>query len=274
MSEFQNPTPTGDTAANPSQEPAQSTGTVKPSGQANGQSAPADEGFTKLDPNTLPPQLRSAYDNMLRDYKEKTTRLSEERKKYEGFDTFKQKAELYEQIASQQEFVQQWNDFVQKRSGQSGQQNAGDPTTELKAKLEQIESKLQQSELSEVVESFSSAKDDKGELLNPDFDALNSVTLGKNQQGEEFSLLRACIELSPGNSPQERLANGYKAAKTIRDQIIEEGRKQGMGRMLSKVRNSTEAPTITNDKQSFNGDPKNLSVREARELAEKGVKVH
>ena len=276
MNDLQNPTPASATTANPAMpEPAAAPGTVQPSGQVGGgQSAPAEESFTKLDVNTLPPQLRQAYDNMLRDYKDKTTKLSEERKKTEGFDAYKQKAELYEQIAAQDEFVRQWNEYVQRQNAADGQKPPTDPTVELKAQIEEIQRKQQQTELAEVVEAFAGATDEKGQALHPEFDALNSIDLGKAPDGQSFSLLRACIELSPGNTPQEKLTAGYKTAKAIREQIFEEGRKSGMGKMLAKVRNSTEAPTITSDKQAFNGDPKKLSVREARELAEKGVLVH
>jgi hypothetical protein len=280
MDNLQNPTPGSDSAANPSPEPTQSTGTVQPSGQADGrQSAPTEESFTNLDPNTLPPQLKAAYNSMLRDYKTKTTEIAEQRKKYSDYDTHKQRSELYEQLASQEEFVKQWNEHVQKQNGQVNQN--GQEQDPIQAKIQAIEKQLneeksvrQERELADVVDSFSTAKDDKGVLLNPDFDILNNIVVGKNAQGEEYSLLRTSIEFAQGATPQERLANGYKNAKAIRDQIIEEGRKQGMGKMLSKVRNSTEAPTITSDKQVFNGDPKNLSVREARELAEKGMRVH
>ena len=281
MTDLSNASPAQASAASPAMgTPASSSGTIQPTGEA-GQSATSTENFIPhgMDLNTLPPAARAELERinkeMVRGFTAKTQKLAEDTKKYEGFDAFKQKAELYEQFAAQEDFVRQWNEHVHKQSGQNGQAGQNDPNAEMRAKLQEIESKMQQSELTQIVEAFSETQDEKGQLMNPDFDALNNVTLGKTQQGEEFSLLRACIELSEGNSPQEKLANGYKSAKMIRDQILEEGRKQGMGKMLSKVRNSTEAPSpITSDKQSFNGDAKKLSVREARELAEKGVLVH
>lgn len=273
MADPANPTPEGGATATPTPEPVTPTGTVQPGSEA-GQSAPTEESFTKFDVNTLPPQLRSMHDNMLRDYKSKTTQLAEERKKYEGYDAYKQKAEQFEQISANQEFVKRWNEFVQE------QNTKGDPQDPTQAKLQEFEKQLQEErkarverEMSEVVDAFSNAKDEKGELVNSDFNSLNEIAVGKNSQGDEYSLLRTCIELSEGKTSQERLANGYKNAKAIRDKIFEEGRKHGMGKMLSKVRNGTEPPTVTSDKTVFNGDPTKISVREARELALKGVVV-
>ena len=278
MSDLQSPTPGSTSTATPETAPVAATGTVQSGGQATGQNAPAQDSFTGLDPATLPPQLKQAYDSMLKDYKSKTTEVAEQRKKYSDYDDLKQKASFYDQFSSREDAVKWWNEYVQKQSGQqNGQENSQDP---IQAKLQELEKKLeaeqqarQRAELEEVVSAFATSTDDKGQPMNPNFDALNSVQLGKTPDGDEYSLLRACIDLSGGQNPQEKLVNGYKAAKAIRDQIFEEGRKHGMGKMLSKVRNSTEAPTITSDKQTFNGDAKNLSVREARELAEKGVVV-
>lgn len=275
MADLMNPNPETTQTANPpatTTAPAASTGTVQTSGQTERQNAPAEDRFGDVDPNTLPPQLKSVYDNMLRGWKDKTTRLSEERKKYEGYDAYKQKADLYDRVSSDQEFVRMWNERIEKAS-QANQNEQSDQTPDLKKEIQAIKSKLEQAELVDVVRVFEEVKNDKDELLHPDFQALNGIGIGKTPQGDEYSLLRACVELSPGNTPQEKLANGYKAAKAVRDKIYEEGRKSGMGKMLSRVRDSTETPSLSTDKTTFNGDARKLSVREARELAEKGVTV-
>lgn len=275
MTDFPNPTQAAP-AATPTAEPAPTqTSTVQPSGQANGvQGAPTEETFTKLDVNTLPPQLKQAYDSMLRDYKTKTTEIAEQRKKYDGYDAYKQKAELLEKLQTNQDFVRMWNEHVQ-RTGQAPK--AGDPanTSKLEQKLQEIEAKLQQSEVEGMVKTFREMKDEKGEPMNPDFDALQGIDLGTTANGDKYNLMRACVELAQGNTDQEKLANGYKAAKAIRDQIFEEGRKHGMGKMLTRVRQSTEAPGgVSTDKTTISkDDAKNLSVKEARELAQKGVVV-
>ena len=279
MDNLTNSTPASAATATPVTDPAATTGTVQSSGQATGQSAPAQDSFTGVDPNTLPPQLKRAYDGMLKDYKSKTTEIAEQRKKYADYDDLKQKAGFYDQFSSREDAVKWWNEYVQK---QNGHQNGTDATQDpVQAKLQDLEKRLEgeqqarrQTEVAQVVDAFSTAKDEKGQLLRPDFEELAGLDLGKTEDGDTYSLLRACVDLSPGKTPDEKLLAGYQAAKSIRDKIFEEGRKHGMGKMLSKVRNSTEAPTITSDKTSFTGDAKKLSVREARELAEKGVMVH
>lgn len=258
-----------------------SSGTTQPSGEA-GQGATGSENFLPqgVDINTLPPAVRAELDRinkeMVRGFTAKTQELAEQRKKYEGYDTYKQKADLYEQIASQEEFVRQWNEYVKKvgGQGQAGQGDPNDPNVKLQAEVQEIKTELERAKAGEIVEAFSSAKDEKtGELLHPDFEALHSVVIGGNEKVGEYSLLRAAVDLAPGATQQERLANGYKAAKAVRDAILEEGRKQGMGKMLARARNSSEAPTLSTEKGVFTGDPKNLSAREARELAEKRVVV-
>lgn len=278
MSDLTNASPAPAVSASPSMgTDAPQAGNIQPTGEA-GQGATGSESFLPqgVDHNTLPPVLRAELDRinkeMVRGFTAKTQELAEERKKYEGYDTFKQKAELYEQFATNPEFIKRWNGFVEESNGKNGQAQE-DPTAAIKAEIAEVKQQMQVRELSEFADAFASAKDEKGQLLNPDFDMLGGLQLGKNSDGDEYSLLRACVELSQGKTPQEKLTAGYKAAKQIRDQIFEEGRKHGMGKMLSKVRNSTEAPTISSDKGSFTGDPKKLSVREARELAERGVVV-
>lgn len=251
---------------------ANGTGTAPASGQANGQAAPTDELFKGVDPNQLPPEARKHYDNMLRDYREKTEKLSAERKKYDGYDAFKEKAELYDQLAAQEEFVKMWNEHVQKANGSQG--GSKDPAiAQMEKEVQEMKQKNSQREALEVVSAFQDAVDDKGEKLHPHFDKFNSIMLGTHAEHGEFSLLRAATELVPGANTQEKLANAYKQVESLYNSIFEEGRKHQAGKNLSKFRNSTEAPTISTDKGVFTGDPKSLSAREARELAEKRVVV-
>lgn len=274
----QSVSPTTAPAASPSAGPAATTnGTTQPTGEAR-HGATESENFVPqgTDLNTMPPAARAELERinkeMVRGWTAKTQKLADEHKKYEGYDTYRQKAERLEQLQANQDFVRLWNEHVQKTGSA---QRAGDPanTSKLEQKLQEIETKMQQSEIEGMVKTFREMKDDKGEPMHPDFESLNTIGLGKTSQGDDYSLLRACVELSQGNSDQEKLANGYKAAKAIRDQIYEEGRKSGMGKMLARVRNSTNEPTLSTDKTSFNGEAKKLSAREARELAEKGVRV-
>ena len=133
-----NPTPTSAPVATPTQAPAADTGTVQPSGDASGvQGASAEEMFGNVDPRTLPPQLKSVYDNMLRGFKEKTTKLSETVKSEtaKATEAFKQKADLYEQFATNEDFVKQWNSYVEKVNSNVNA-NPDDPVAKMEKKMQ------------------------------------------------------------------------------------------------------------------------------------------
>lgn len=252
---------------------------TSPNGGQATEAAPT-ELFQGMDPNKLPPQAKVFYDQMLRDYREKTTRLSETIKSEaaKAAEAYKSKAETYDQIAAQEEFVKQWNDYVKKSQGQGeNPQNAGDPVlTEMKAKLDEMNQKIQLNEMGQITESFADAVNEKGEKIHPDFDALNDIVVGEIANGpqkEPFSLLRAAVELAQGSNPQEKLANGYKMAKAARDAIFEEGRKAGMGRVQQKVINGTQpAAHSVGDTLSIT-DKKPKNAREALDMARKGIIV-
>lgn len=234
-----------------------------------------------LDLNTLPPNVRAYVDkinkDMVRGFTEKTSKLSETIKteSQKAAEAYRQKAELYDQVATQEEFVKMWNEHVQKV--QSGTQEAGDPkVAQLEAKFQEINQKLQMTELSQITEAFEKAADEKGNLLHPEFNELNSLSIGKLNNGkatEDFSLLRACVELAQGNTPQERLANGYKQAKAARDAIFESGKKAGMGRLQAKAQNGTLPPSNAMGEVMSVTDKKPKNAHEAFALARKGVMV-
>lgn len=253
---------------------AASNGTGATNGQAQG-GAP-DEIFKGVDPQRLPPEVKVHYDSMLKDYREKTAKLSETVKSEaaKATEAFRQKAELYDQIATQEEFVKQWNEYVQKANQPPELDKNGDPkVAQLEQKFQEIQNKLQMTELSQVTQSFAEATDEKGNPIHPDFDQLNSINLGKINNGEDFSLLRACVELSGGNSPQDRLANGYKMAKMVRDSIFEEGKKAGMGRLQTKALNGTNPPSLSSGDTLSVTDKKPKNAREAMDMAKKGLIV-
>ena len=254
---------------------AAASGTGATGGQVQG-GTPADDLFKGVDPNKLPPEVRAHYDGMLRDYREKTGKLSETIKTEaaKATETYRQKAEMYEKFAQQEDFVRQWNEYVQKVNT-AGQQNPGDPMlTQLKEQIQQVTQKLQFQELQQVTEAFADATNDKGEKLHPEFDKFNSIVIGQvpGGDGEEFSFLRACIELAPGESPQEKLTNGYKTAEESYKAIFEEGRKAGMGRLQQKVLNGTQPPSNTPANLSLTDKPPK-NAREALALAKRGVMV-
>jgi hypothetical protein len=269
-------TPEPASAATQDTGPAPDQGTAQPDGEAKGQSAPVEEKFGDVDPKTLPPQLKAVYDNMLRGFKEKTTKVSDTVKAEvaKATESLKAKADLYDQFAGRQDFVDQWNEYVRAANGQPSV-----PTDPVQRELQEIKAELakraeadQQREVSEIVDAFRDATNDKGEKLNPDFDKLNSIVVGQAGDGSEYSLLRCYIELAQGASPQEKLAAGYKAAKAEYDRIFEEGRKSGMGHMRAKVQRSTEPPTGTSISANVTEKyPKD--AREALDLAYQGISV-
>ena len=108
----------------------------------------------------------------------------------------------------------------------------------VKAFEEKDQFKAQVEEIQSEVVKFESAVDDKGKPLHPDFAALGEIHIGSlarpNGKEDRYSLLRFAIETAPGNTPTEKLENGYKAAKAVRDAIFEEGKKAGMGRLQQK----------------------------------------
>lgn len=279
MDDLATDNPTAGIADNPATEPAVPVnGTSATNGQATG-AAPADELFKGVDPNKLPPEVKAHYDSMLRDYREKTTKLSETIKSesQKATEAYRQKAELYDQIAQQEEFVRQWNDYVQKAQSSGQPANPADPVlNQMKQQIQEMNQKIQQTELAQVTEAFAEAVNEKGEKLHPEFDQLNGIFIGKLQEGQEsedFSLLRACIELSPGSNPQEKLANGYKAAKAVHDAIFEAGKKAGMGRVQAKVQNGTIPPTNAGGEGLTITEKKPKNAQEALEMAKKGLMV-
>lgn len=275
-----NPTATVD--GNPITEPSSShEGTVTPNGEAR-QSATAQDSFIPegVDLNTLPPNVRAMVDkinrDMVRGFTEKTTKISETTKAEiaKATEAYRQKAESYDQIAQQESFVKQWNEYVQKANSDPAAN--GDPVEQLKTQLQEMNQKIQLSEMAQVTNAFADAVDEKGQKLHSDFDQLNSITIGKLGNGpesEDFSLLRACIELAPGSNPKEKLANGYKMSKEVYQGIFEAGKKAGMGRLQSKVQNSTFPPSNSAGELLSVTEKRPKTAREALDMAKKGQVV-
>lgn len=262
-------------ADNQATEPVEAAGTDTNGGQAQG-GAP-DEIFKGIDPRTLPPQAKTLYDSMLKEFRAKTGSLSERVKSQveKEVASYREKASQYEQIAAQEDFVKQWNEYVQKTQNQTGAPpQEGDPVlSQMKAQLQEMNQKIQMSELSQVTEAFAEAVNDKGEKLRPDFDSLNGIVIGKLNGKDEYSLLRASIELAPGNNPQEKLSNGYKMAKATYDSIFESGRKAGLGRLNQKTLNGTLPPTNSGGEILSTTEKKPRNAHEAMQLARKGIMV-
>jgi hypothetical protein len=273
--QISNDNPVTETTDNQSNGPASSAnGTVQPGGQVNGQASPAVENLGGLDPNRLPPELRQSYDAMLRDYRSKTAKVADTVKSEvaKAVEAYRQKAEFYDQFSGQDEFVKQWNEYVQRTQNAQNDQTS-DPVQQKIHQMERQQAELamevQASKVLEEINAFADMKDEKGQLLHADFDKLASLKIGNHPQAGDYDLLRAAVELSPGRTPKEKMENGYKAAKAIYDSIFEEGRKAGLGRVQSKIKNGMMSPSSVNATPTAPGRPKN--ALEALQFARQGL---
>ncbi len=271
----ENSTPEVENSANPP-EPELNSGTVPTDSQATENAPVSEESFTKLDPKTLPPALQEAYKNMQRDYRDKTTSVSERVKQEtaRAVEAYRQEAELYRQIAQQEDFVQQWNDYVKQKQSQGQEVQQGDPKlVQLEQKFEEINQKLQYAETTQIMDAFADAVNDKGIKLHSDFDKLNGLSIAQGPNGEDLSLLNICVKLAPGSNPQEKLTQGYKLAKQAYSSIYEEGRQAGLGRLQNKIQNSTQPPSNSMGDVLSVTEKKPKNAREALDMARKGLVV-
>lgn len=281
MSETQTPAVSGDSAAASESPAAGSNGNGQTGGEAAGAGATETESFIPkgLDVNTLPPEVRAHIDkinkDMVRGFTEKTTGIANRIKaEVEKATTqYKEKAQLYDQLSGNEDFVKLWNDHVQRSQNQTRDLDPNDPQVKVMKELEDLKVKVHQEEANRVIEAFANAVDEKGNKLNGDFDRLNEIMLGDlvNADGSKssYSLLRAAIELAPGETTKERIANGYKSAKAVVDAIYEEGRKVGLGRVQSKASNASLPPSDSSTPSKIAPHrPKN--ALEAVEFAKQG----
>lgn len=292
------PTPNA-VAANPSPEPAVDNGTVpSANGEAAGTSAPVQETFTNLDPNTLPKELRSAYDNMLRDYKSKTMSLAEERKRFSDYDDVKQRAEAYEQLTKDEKFLKYWQGDDQPAQNETDQQEtlelqqlweegladsakmiefhrrvARKEMKPLAEKAKAVEQKQQLNEAHDVLSNFANEVDQKtGQKLRPDYEELESTGLIEHYYNQ---ILTKFPNLTAAQWPKA-LDAVYSAAKKVRDGFYQKGYEAALSKANSKLFNSTERPSVaatTNQENLTFDQAKKLTAAEAVALARKGKTV-
>ncbi len=288
----------GTAVAEPASAPAQGqpaqagAGTSTDSGQASdqGQSAPAEESFSSIDPKTLPPELQAVYKNLQSDYTKKTMSIADVRKKADAFDKVRsrsdfnewwtgaskgQKADFKEQKAeaekrlgekiSDEEFTKAFaskDDFlsflervVQDRSEKS------------QKKIDRLEQQLSVKEAQDVVESFATEVGKDGKAVRPDF-----------YQLDEDQLITGFLNVNPPeNTSQQayvaKLNEAYGWAKATTQKYYEKGKAEALAIIQKKAAGSTEPPTQA-AKGAYTGpDPKKMSVRDAMELAKKGIRV-
>lgn len=263
MPDPKDPNPQAVTAATPvetkvSTEPAASiNGTVKePSGEAPeelGQAAPALDGdtFTGVDPNSLPPKERVAYDNMLRDYKRKTAEAAEYRRKAEAYDTWQKNQAAEAAKITDDDFNRA---FENKEGFQTLIQKAAEPVvSELKATKQELAA----TKADLFVKDFKSK--------HADFDELDSD-----------GLITGYVQLNPPKSEGEWMTTvktAYDYAKKLRSKWEDSGYKRGITRVQEKADQSTALPSGGNAPTYSGPDPKTLTAEQAVELAMKGIRV-
>lgn len=292
--------PTPETpAANPTETsaPVVPNGTAsEPRGEAQAQGAPTEEAdsFTSVDVNTLTPRERERYDNMLRDYKSKTATIAEKRKALEEkeklFEELTSKAEQADQLlrdenirrylageytdqASEEEAAQlvSQEDLIEAQSNPAKLGEIIDRVTEaklasIKKNDQSTQMKVSQIEASETLKAFESAKDKDGKPLRPDFEHLLEVGL------IDLTLSRFQKEGKQAKNYMELLNSVYNEAKTIRNRIYDQGKADALAQMKARAASGSEMPSNGNG-NVYSGDPKKLSIAEARALAKRGIRV-
>lgn len=295
MSDTAVASPTPETpAATPAstQEPAGSTGTVQTNGSDAAGAAPSEETFFSGDPNSLPPELKQAYTNMLKDYKSKTQSIADVRKKAEAFDKvssrsdFKdwwsgasrqQKADFREQKAEVEKKLGE--KITDERFQQAFQTKDGfldliaEVAKEMGGKsqkqIEQLEQKLSVKDAESYVDQFATEVGKDGKPIRPDFYNLDEDRL-------ITGYLQLSIDPSKGIGADEysqKLSEAYSWAKGLSQKYYEKGKAEALQIIQKKAAASTEPPTGAAKGAYTGSDPKKLSVREAMELAKKNIRV-
>ncbi len=269
-----------------------STGTPDQNGQAatQAQSAPAEESFTSIDPKTLTPELQALHKQLLGDYTKKTMSIADVRKKAEGYDQivarpdFKdywsglnrnQKADFKEQKAEVEKTLGQ--KITDERFNQAFQTKDGflDLLAEVarevggksQQKIEKLEQQLSVKEAQDTVDSFATEIGKDGKPVRPDFYSL-----------DEDQLITGFLRVNPPeNTSREayisKLNEAYGWSKAVSQKYYEKGRAEALQVIQKKAAGSTEPPTQA-AKGAYTGpDPKKMSVREAMDLAKKGIRV-
>lgn len=272
-----------------------SNGTLEgQSGQAagSGQSATAEESFSNIDPKTLSPELQAVYKSLQADYSKKTQSIADVRKKADAYDQVSkdkrfvdywkglnqpQKAEFKEQKAEVEKTLGQkftdeefQNGFKDKNSYLAMQEKIAQMAFEKSQKqIEKLEQQLSIKEAKDVINDFAMETGKDGKPLRPDFDKMD-------EDGLINGFVRLSIDPSKGLSSAEyanKLQEGYDFAKRVSQKFYDQGKAEALKIIQAKAASSTEPPTNA-AKGAYTGpDPKKMSVRDAMDLAKKGIRV-
>lgn len=269
-----------------------STGTSDQNGPAatQAQSAPETESFSSVDPKTLSPEMQAVYKSLQADYTKKTMSIADVRKKAEAFDkvssrsdfkgwwegaTKEQKADFKEQKQeaekklgekiSDEDFTKAFNskdDFLALL-----ERVHTDRSEKAQKKIEKLEQQLSVKDAADVVESFATEIGKDGKPARPDFYKL-----------DEDQLITGFLNVNPPeNTTQQayisKLNEAYGWAKAVSSKYYEQGKAEALQIIQKKAAASSEPPT-SSAKGAYTGpDPKKMSVREAMDLAKKGIRV-
>lgn len=280
-------------SAEPEQTPPETT-QAQGSEAKDTQTAPAEETFFSGDVNSLPPKLRESYENMNRDYKEKTAKLAEERRQSEGL---KEKAGYYDQLASDPEFVK----LYQQHRNVKQTPDAGEPEKEqgfrvtqedldaistgdvgkfqqlldrhhdsknsgMKKELENAQQSIQKSQASDVLNEYAQATNADGKLSHPRFNEFSDIGLVNYFLNQD----------APRNEAEwaMKLDKAYKNSEKMYDGIFQKGKKEGLGGLQKKSDESTETPSLSPSGMSvIAADPTKISIEEAVAAAKRGQRL-
>lgn len=250
-------------------------GTVEtPSGQAEtqAQAAPAEEQFSDVDPKTLPPELQTLYKKMQSGFTKKMQGLTEAQKK----------AEIYDQLAGDKDFVSYWEQKIAK--GQDPSAAQPEPLVNDQEYAEALSSpqgfeKIMQKVIAKAVEPLAQkaraaeASDILEEFAaEPGHEDLYAL--------QEDELISIQLRLDPPKNERDyraKVQEAYTRAKDLTQKYFQKGyekaKAEAMGVIQNKVNAASNPPTINAGKTYEGPDPKDLTGADAYRLAKKGVRV-
>lgn len=249
--------------------------------QVTGDRGGPEDSFTSIDPKTLAPELQPIYKNLQRDYTAKSQSVAE---KMRQFEAASKKAELYDQVSSDPRFVEYWNGLNNQQKAEAMQdanpENLPISQEEFAKAFESPQNfaafikSLQQESQKEIQTVKAELTVTKAEKFIESFKAKEEY---KNYDKYE-PLMRLYMQSYPAEKPETKyweksLKEAYSFVDKMYNETFEEGKKAGLTRIQEKAAYSTESPSNGAAQIYPGGDPKNLSVKEAVELARKGIRV-
>lgn len=263
---------------------ASSTGTPQPTGEqakpeTPEQGALTPEGFTAIDPKTLPPELQALHKQLLGDYTRKTQDIADVRKRAEAFDA----------ISQDQGFVDYWNGL--NKQEQSDLKSKAEETSGLEISDEEFDTAFASKEnfikfQQKLIQNTNAALQQKTQEIEQQqklSTAEKFLETYASKPGnedfydlDEFGFITYQLAVKPPKSEKEyasRVAEAHKNARETYKAIYEKGKSEALAIIQKKAETSSEMAT-NGVKNVYNGgDPKKLTAAEAVALARKGTKI-